>query len=256
VVIRPHSGLSGDILVAGLALLAGAGQERLDDLVGRLGLESLAGRIRLEPRSLGGVAGTSLAVDLPPEHVHRTMRDVRLFFGRASISENAKALALGAFGLLAEAEGRVHGRAPDEIGFHEVGALDSLLDIGLAAALYDSMSPSRLVCGPLPICDGVIECAHGLLSSPAPAVAILLEGVAVRGLASEGETVTPTALALLKSLGAAFGPWPAMVVERQGLVYGTRVLPGVPNGALFVSGLEAPQSADPPPGRGPGVVPI
>jgi uncharacterized protein (DUF111 family) len=239
--------------VAGLALLAGADQDRLDGLVGMLGLEPLAGRVRLEPRSLGGVAGTGLAVDLPPEHVHRDMRDVRGFFGRSAVTDRAKRLALGAFELLAAAEGRVHGLPPDEVRFHEVGALDSLLDIGLAAALFDGLDPSGLVCGPLPLCDGVIECAHGLLASPAPAVAILLEGVAVRGIASFGETVTPTGLALLKSLGAVFGPWPSMVVERQALVYGTRVLPNVPNGALFVSGRPARQSADPPQGRGPGL---
>jgi pyridinium-3,5-bisthiocarboxylic acid mononucleotide nickel chelatase len=92
------------------------------------------------------------------------------------------------------------------------------------------------VCGPLPLCDGTVRCDHGLLPAPAPAVLDLLQGVPVRGIQSEGETVTPTAIALLKGLGAQFGAWPEMTIARTALVYGGRVLPGVPNGALFATG--------------------
>ncbi|MDR1308429.1 MAG: LarC family nickel insertion protein, partial [Deltaproteobacteria bacterium] len=239
-VLRPHSGVSGDIMVAGLAALAGLGQDGLESLLADLGLGDLSGRVRLAPRTVGGIAGEGLHVDLPPEHAHRTLRDVVAFLEAAALTDRARELAIRAFSLLAEAEGRVHGRPPSEVHFHEVGAVDSLLDIGLAAAIFDRLNPAEFVCGPLPLCDGTIECAHGLLPSPAPAVSILLEGAMVRGLDSSGETVTPTGLALLRSLGARFGPWPAMTVERQALVFGTRVLPSVPNGALFALGPAAP----------------
>jgi uncharacterized protein (DUF111 family) len=239
-VIRPHSGVSGDIMVAGLAALAGADQAKLDALLGALGLGSLIGRISLRGRHRDHIHGLGLEADIPPEHLHRTMADVRAFFAAAELPQTAKALALDAFELIARAEGRVHDRPAEEVAFHEVGAVDSLLDIGLAAALFDELGRPELVCGPLPLADGAIECAHGVLPSPAPAVAVLLEGVAVRGFGGEGETVTPTGLALLKSLGASFGPWPAMVVERQALIYGAKAFPGVPNGALFVKGRKAP----------------
>jgi uncharacterized protein (DUF111 family) len=237
-VIRPHSGVSGDIMVAGLAALAGAGQKELDGLLEKLNLPSLIGLVKLEKRVRGGIAGVGLKADAPEEGAHRTMADVRRFFESADICGAARDLALLAFKLVADAESQVHGVPPEEIGFHEVGALDSLMDIGLSSAIYAGMGCPRLVCGPLPVADGVIHCAHGALPSPAPAVSILLEGVAVRGFDAEGETVTPTGIALLKSFGAEFGPWPAMTIERQALVYGAKTFPGVPNGALFVQGRE------------------
>lgn len=85
--------------------------------------------------------------------------------------------------------------------------------------------------------DGWVTCAHGVIPVPAPAVLELLDGVPVRPFAGQGETVTPTAMALLKAMKAEFGPWPAMRVERRALVYGTRVFEGAPNGALFACGV-------------------
>ncbi|MDR1052012.1 MAG: LarC family nickel insertion protein [Deltaproteobacteria bacterium] len=244
--LRPHSGISGDIMVAGLASILGLNQPDLDDCLADLGLMRLLGRVRLGPRVLGGIAGHGLHVDLQPETVHRTLSDIEAFLEAADITDRARSHAARAFRILAEAEGQVHGRQPSEVHFHEVGAVDSLLDIGLASVLFDKLDPSVFVSGPLPLCDGTIECAHGLLPSPAPAVSVLLEGVDVCGLASRGETVTPTGLALVKSFGAVFGPWPHMTVARQALVYGTRVLPGVPNGARFAYGrLVVPESPEP-----------
>ncbi|MDR2387053.1 MAG: DUF111 family protein [Deltaproteobacteria bacterium] len=235
-VLRPHSGVSGDIMVTGLAQVAGLGQADLDGLLTDLGLGALIGKVFLGPRLLGGISGFGLKVELEPEPQHRTLNDIKNFLAKANLTEGARDLALSTFVILAQAEGRVHDLAPEQVRFHEVGAIDSLLDIGLAAAIFDRLKPDLFVCGPLPICDGTIECAHGLLPSPAPAVSILLEGVMVRGLNSHGETVTPTGLALLKSFGAKFGPWPLLTIERQALVFGTRVLPNVANGALFALG--------------------
>jgi uncharacterized protein (DUF111 family) len=224
------------MLVAGLSRLLDLSQADLDEFLSRLNLPNLRGRVHLTRPRRDSLVGHGLAMDLPPETDHRHLAQIREFFAAADLPERARELALAAFSLLAEAEGSVHGLDPEEVHFHEVGALDSLLDMGLAALMYDRLSPARFVCGPLPLCDGVIKSAHGLLSSPAPAVAYLLQGTMVKGLESQGETVTPTALALLKTFGAEFGPWPAMTLESQALVYGSRTLPGVPNGALFAWG--------------------
>ncbi|MDR1045708.1 MAG: LarC family nickel insertion protein [Candidatus Adiutrix sp.] len=237
-VIRPNSGLSGDMMAAGLLALAGAGAEELDQMLRALKLDQLPGRVALESRQVNQVAGVGLRVDLPEEHEHRNLRDIENFFSRTDLSPGALDIARKSFRLLAEAEGAVHGLSPEEVHFHEVGALDSLLDIGLAALLLDRLAPDRFICGPLPVCDGVIRCRHGLIPSPAPAVLRLLVGVPVVGLASRGETVTPTGLALLKGAGAEFGPWPPLTLERQALAYGSRLLEGVPNGAIFAWGLE------------------
>ena len=140
------------------------------------------------------------------------------------------------FGLLADVEGRIHGIPVLEVAFHEIGALDSILDICLAAVLFDRLQPAQLICSPLPVSDGSIRCAHGLLMSPAPAVQDLLAGVPVYGVSPEGETVTPTALALLKALGATFGNWPNIVPEKLVRIYGGKVFKSLPNGALFALG--------------------
>jgi len=237
-VIRPNSGISGDILVAGLAALAGLDQAGLDQLLDDLRLPQLKGRVTLVDKEVNQVGGVALAVDLPPEHEHRNLGDIEEFLAAGDLSPRARELAVKCFSLLAQAEGAVHGRPPEEVHFHEVGALDSIMDIGLAAALLDRLNPERVVCGPLPVCDGTINCQHGLLPSPAPAVMRLLEGVPVIGLDSRGETVTPTGLALLLAFEAEFGPWPPVVPEKQALAYGTRLLPGVPNGAVFVIGRQ------------------
>ena len=236
VVIRPHSGLAGDIFVAGLAELVALSPAGLAEYLGALNLGDLSQQVRLVSKQVNGIRGQSLEISLPNEDKARNLEDIEEFFERSSLTPRAKELALRTFRILAEAEGYVHGLAPEKVHFHEVGALDSIVDIGLSAALLDELSPSHLICGPLPVCDGVIHCQHGYISAPSPAVMRLLTGVPVVPLKGLGETVTPTALALLLGAEARFGPWPAMTIERQTLAYGTRYFPGIPNGALFVLG--------------------
>ena len=233
-VVRPNSGLSGDMLLAGFARMAGATNADLNATALSLGLPD--GCVTLQEKAVQQVNGWHARVELPKEHSHRTLRDVKQVIAGSDLGAGARALAERAFTILAVAEGHVHGIAPEAVTFHEVGALDSILDTCLVAALHDRMGSPRLVCGPLPLCDGTVRCAHGLLPTPAPAVLDMLEGVPVRGLASSGETVTPTAISLLKAMDAEFGGWPEMTVRQRALVFGTRVLPGVANGAIFACG--------------------
>ncbi|MFN3347613.1 MAG: LarC family nickel insertion protein [Pseudorhodoplanes sp.] len=236
VVIRPTSGLSGDMMLTGLARMADAGTVDLRAMAEMLGLPDDC--ISLEPRAVNNVSGWGCRVSLPDTTSHRTWLDIRKLIAESGLSARGKQFAEATFALLAATEAKIHNLAPEAVHFHEVGALDSILDICLCAELFARLSPSRFVCGPLPLCDGIVSCDHGLLPSPAPAVFELLQGVPVRGIASEGETVTPTAIALLKGMGAEFGAWPEMTIERTALVYGGRILPGVPNGALFALGTE------------------
>lgn len=234
VVIRPASGLSGDMLLTGLARLSGASNEDLQALAASLSLPE--GCVAVERREISSVNGWGCRVTLPTEHSHRTLGDIRVIIDDSDLTPQAKRYAVDVFVLLAQAEGEIHGVAPEQVTFHEVGALDSILDICLCCALYDRMDAPRLVCGSLPLCDGVVRCAHGLLPTPAPAVLALLEGVPVHGIDSRGETVTPTAIALLKGLKAEFGGWPEMTIAERALVYGGRVLPNVCNGTIFARG--------------------
>jgi uncharacterized protein (DUF111 family) len=235
-VLRTPSGISGDMLLAGLARIADLNSNDLNQLVESLGVDALRGCLRIEQTAIKQISGWKAVIDLPAEHAHRSFAAMRRLIRASALAPGAKDLAEATFATLAQAEADIHGKTPDEITFHEVGALDSILDICLVAAIYDRLSPARFICSPLPVCDGVIRCAHGLISAPAPAVLQLLVGVPVYGIDSSGETVTPTAIALLKTLGARFEGWPAIRVQKVVRVFGGRTVPNVPNGAIFVLG--------------------
>ncbi len=209
-----------------------------DDFNARLAslMPELAGSVELVRREVNHIGGWHARVDLPHQHEHRTLRDILGIIGKSGLSERGKELSASTFTLLARAEAAVHGNAPEDVHFHEVGALDSILDICMACELFALLAPEHFAVSPLPVADGHVHCAHGIIPVPAPAVLELMEGVPVRPFPGQGETVTPTAMALLKALGAEFGPWPAMRVDRRAIAYGTKVFEGAPNGALFAFG--------------------
>ncbi len=235
--IRAYSGLSGDIFLAGLLRMTEISEEETERLLVSI-MPELAGSLRLVRRQVNHIGGWHAEVSLPHQHAHRTLADITGLIAQSGMSDGAKRLSTETFTLLARAEATVHEKRPEEVHFHEVGALDSILDICLSCELFVRLNPSRLVVSPLPVADGDVCCAHGVIPVPAPAVLELLEGVPVRPFPGQGETITPTAMALLRALHAEFGPWPAMLVEKRALVYGTRVFPGAPNGALFALGAE------------------
>lgn len=234
--IRPQSGLSGDMLLCGLACLLNLDNAALNERVQSLRLPSLENCLSITDKSVNHIAGKNAEVSLPHEHAHRTLKDILAIIKASAMPEKAKELAEKTFALLAGAEAEVHGKKAEEVTFHEVGALDSIMDICIVCLLFAELDPDIFVCGALPLADGVIECRHGLIPSPAPAVLRLLEGVSVCAFQGKGETVTPTAIALLKSLGANFGTWPNMSIKKTVLVYGGKTFENAPNGSIFALG--------------------
>jgi hypothetical protein len=237
--IRSHSGLSGDMFLAGLLCMTNLSSQSCDQLLTAI-MPELSGSVRLVRKDINHIRGWHVIVDLPHQHRHRTLADILNIIEISDMHDHAKTLAGGTFALLAQAEGAVHGVSPLDVQFHEVGALDSILDICMTCELFTLLNPDHLVVSPLPMADGSIRCAHGIIPAPAPAVLQLMEGVPVCAFAGEGETVTPTAMALLKMLNASFGRWPDMLVEHSALVYGTREFPQIPNGAVFAFGTIFP----------------
>lgn len=237
-VIRSHSGLSGDMLLAGLTRLGPFSNSDLGVLAKHIGLPLPQSPVTVKKVSVHGVSGFRAFVKSEKGHVHRTWLEIDALLRRSRLSSAAKQLARHTFKVLAQAESRVHGIPASRIEFHEVGALDSLIDICISAELFTRLGIRRTVSSPLPLCDGHVHSAHGRLSCPAPAVLELLAGATVKGLRSQGETLTPTAMALLKGFKTSFGPWPRIRVERTALVYGSRLLPGVLNGVIFALGTE------------------
>lgn len=250
ITIRSYSGLSGDMFLAGLAVLAlesmgiapdsekaQAWLKSICDMI----LPAPGGSVELRPRQVSGITGWHASVNLAESHEHRNFMDIMQIINCSDMSEIAKKHSGLCFELLAACEASVHGTTPDQVHFHEVGALDSILDICGTCEIHARLDAPALVCSPLPMADGQIHCAHGTLPAPPPAVLKMLENIPVKpfaGATDAGELVTPTALCLLRGLNADFGPWPEFTVEKTALVYGTRVFDDVSNGAAFALGRE------------------
>lgn len=233
--IRANSGLSGDMLLAGLLRMAEVDEVELERLLAAV-MPELSGAVHLVRKQVNHIGGWHAAVTLPNQHEHRTLADITALIKACGMTEAAKKIATETFTLLARAEAAVHEKKPEDVHFHEVGALDSILDICLTCELFARLAPARFVVSPLPLADGFVACAHGIIPVPAPAVLELLEGIPVRGFAGSGETVAPTAIALLRALRADFGPWPSMRIEQRALIYGSKVFENAPNGAIFACG--------------------
>ena len=173
----------------------------------------------VETVEVSGVRSLRLSVNSPPEqNAHRTFADIRRLVEGAGLPERAKARAVAAFLLLAEAEGAVHGRAPEEVTFHEVGAVDSIVDVVGSCVALELIGADTISCGPLPMGTGVVPSAHGPLPLPGPATLEILKGSRVRWTEEQGETTTPTGAALMASLtgGAFTEAAPPMVLRAVG----------------------------------------
>ncbi len=221
------SGISGDMFLGAL-LDAGLAE---GELRRQLTLLDLAGwELASEKKQCGGIAATALRVTCRDDHPHRTLADIRKIIEASGLARECKTRALAIFSLLAEAEARVHGTSTDKIHFHEVGAVDALLDIVGAAIGLAALGIDRLSCGPLPMPSGWVECAHGRLPLPAPAVCELLKGVPTYGVDLQQELVTPTGAAIARAVASGFGPMPPMRIQAVGYGAGSRALAnGQPN---------------------------
>jgi len=163
-------------------------------------------------------------------HTHgRSLKEIHELISRGPIDSTARTIALRAFRLLGEAEAKIHNIPVDQIHFHEVGAVDAIVDIVCAAAGCVSLRVDRWLCSPLNVGGGTVKCAHGIFPVPAPATTELLKGCPVYSSGVQAELVTPTGAAILRALGAEFVAMPAMTIERIGYGAGVRDLPGLAN---------------------------
>jgi uncharacterized protein (TIGR00299 family) protein len=218
------SGASGDMILGAL-VDAGWQLAALEEAVGRLGLEGW----RLEARGVvrGGLRGTQIVVRTDPARRFHDLGDMLRPIEGSTLGDAVKARAAAVLRRLAEAEGHVHQVPPEAVHFHEVGALDTLVDVVGAVAGLDALGVERAYVSPLPVGGGTVETAHGRLPVPAPATAELLRGFPVYDNGVRAELVTPTGAAILTTLGLP-GRLPSMTLERIGAGAGAREL-DVPN---------------------------
>ena len=186
---------------------------------------------RSETVEVGGVRALRITVEHSEQHAHRTFTDIRRLVEEADLPERAARRALAAFGLLATAEGAVHGRAPEDVTFHEVGAVDSIVDVVGSCVALELLGAESVSCGPLPMGTDVVPSDHGPLPIPAPATLEVLRGSRVRWTEETTETTTPTGAALMASLtGRRFAEAaPLMVLRGVGYGAGRATLRHAPN---------------------------
>jgi pyridinium-3,5-bisthiocarboxylic acid mononucleotide nickel chelatase len=251
------AGISGDMLMAAL-VDAGAPIELLQRTAASLGLGA---ELHVTKVSRSGIQSTKIDVMVdgrlhepvqpsgPIEHEHnhhhdhkhehstrhhshdhgRGLPEIRSLLMHTDLTERARGLSLNAFGLLAAAEGRIHGIAAEKVHFHEVGGVDAIVDIACSAAAADALDLDAWYCSPLNVGSGFVNCAHGRFPVPAPATAELLKNVPTYSAHVQAELVTPTGAALLRALDCRFEPTPMMRTQAIGYGAGTRNPERFPN---------------------------
>ena len=228
-------GVAGDMLLGAL-IDAGATVELPGLDVEGLGIE-------LGKAERHGISATTVTVVGAPGQPHRHWSSIRAQIDAADLPQRPRARAQKAFERLAIAEGRIHGIAPEQVHFHEVGAVDAIGEVVGVALALESLNIDRVVCSPLPVGRGFVDAAHGRLPLPAPATLTLLEGAPIHGVDIAMELVTPTGAALVASLADEFGEIPRMTVEASGYGAGSRDLAKLPNVVRVIVGTDAKPAA-------------
>ena len=173
------------------------------------------------------------------EHPHRGLTEIRRIINAAAIPDSAKTTALSIFESLAAAEAKIHNSSVDAIHFHEVGAVDAIVDIVCAAVGAEALGADEIICSPLNVGGGTVQCAHGTFPIPAPATVELLKDAPVYSSGVQAELVTPTGAAIVKTLARRFAAFPEMKIEKSGYGAGSRDFSGHPNVVRLVIGQAA-----------------
>lgn len=220
------AGASGDMILGAL-VAAGVDPDALREQLSLLNVEGF--KIDFETVDRSGLSATYARVETVHEHKHRHLSHIRRIIEDSGVSDAAKDLSLRIFTRLAEAEARVHNEPVEKVHFHEVGALDAIVDVVGAAICFDLLKIDRFVSSPLHVGSGMIKMAHGTFPVPPPAVTELLRGVPFYSGDVKGELLTPTGAAIITTVCKDFGPIPRIKTDRTGYGAGTREYENFPN---------------------------
>ena len=235
------SGISGDMTLGAL-VDAGVDARAIQDAIASLDVPC---ELTFETVRRGGFRATHARVQTPHEHAHRHLHHIEALIDKGRLTPRQNDLAKRIFLRLGEAEAAVHGIELKKIHFHEVGAVDSIVDIVGAAVGLDLLGVDRFEASPVPPGRGWVKAAHGRMPLPTPGTAELLKGVPLADSAVEMELTTPTGAAILTTVAERFGPLPAMTIETIGLGAGTREIPEQANIVrLFVGTTALPAESD------------
>jgi pyridinium-3,5-bisthiocarboxylic acid mononucleotide nickel chelatase len=239
-VLEPIGGIAGDMFLAA-ALDLGVDRTALEEALRTLGVPGW--RLAVDRRSTSAIMGTHVDVVVEGDQPHaRALADILALVDGSGLAPRAKRAARAIFERIGRAEAKVHGVALEEVHFHEVGGVDSIVDVCGAVVVMELLGWPRVVSAPPELGRGLVRTAHGPMPVPAPAVLELLAGKPVRSGGPPGEAVTPTGAALLAEL-AEVGRVPAFRPERIGYGVGTSSWPDRPNVLRMTMGVEEPTRA-------------
>lgn len=245
------SGISGDMTLGAL-INCGIDPEEFKRQLDKLQIEGY--EIKIANAMKNGISGTDVDVILKDReyihdhdghshHHHRNLGDIEHILDHSSLNEKVKSISKKIFRKLAYAEAKIHGKTVEEVHFHEVGAVDSIVDIVGTAICIDMLKIDRFAASPVNTGMGFVKCQHGIIPVPGPAALELLKGVPVYSTDTNTELVTPTGAAIISSLCESFGPIPAMVVESIGYGAGKKELE-IPNYLRVIIGEDRRKEDD------------
>jgi hypothetical protein len=230
------SGISGDMTLGALIDL-GTPVEWLQDELSRLPLNGF--KLSTAPVMRNGIQATFVTVEIENSEHSRDYKKIKSLIEACPLSDAVKSKSLTIFERLALAEAGIHGCAPEEVHFHEVGGIDAIVDIVGSALCLEKLGIDRVISSRIPLGSGFLDCQHGKLPVPAPATIEILKDVSVFGTDVDAELVTPTGAAIIASLAASFGPLPPMHVKKTGYGAGQRELADRPNLLRIITGTAA-----------------
>lgn len=229
-------------MILGAAVSAGVDAHALSAQLSLLGVHGY--KIDFEIVDRSGISATHARVQTPDEHVHRHLSDILKIINDSRLTESVKTRAAKVFSRLADAEAHVHNVPVEKVHFHEVGAMDAIIDVVGAAICFDLLGIDRFVSSSLHVGSGTVEMEHGRFPVPPPAVAELLKGVPMYSTDIKGELVTPTGAAIITTVCSDYGPMPSMKLEHTGYGAGTRVYEKFPNALRVLIGEEEPRPSE------------
>jgi uncharacterized protein (TIGR00299 family) protein len=233
------AGASGDMILGAL-IDAGAEPEAFTKQLSLLGVTGYSIDFEMVDRS--GISATYARVQTSHEHSHRHLSDILKIIYESRLSDRVKDRAAKIFSRLAEAEARVHNEPLEQVHFHEVGALDAIIDVVGAAICFELLGIERFVSSPLHVGSGTVKMDHGRFPVPPPAVAELLKGVPFYSTDIVGELLTPTGAAIVTTVCSGYGPIPQLKLEHTGYGAGTREYEKFPNALRVLVGEDQSSS--------------
>jgi uncharacterized protein (TIGR00299 family) protein len=231
------AGASGDMILGAL-IDAGLSLEQLKNELAKLHLTHYD--IHVKKVLKKGIGGSQVVISVGDDHHHhhRHLHKIEEIIEKSDLGESVKEKGLKIFRRLAEAEAKIHKTTIDKIHFHEVGAIDAIIDVVGAVVGINALGIEKVYCSPLHVGTGTVECTHGILPVPAPATVELVRDKPIYSTGVEGELLTPTGAAILTTLSCSFIPMPNMKVRGIGYGAGTSD-PDIPNLLRVVIGEQS-----------------